>query len=230
MSRSATTAQINTLGDRLRRSERPSAADLERLQRVRADYDAPLVRVEEGLRSLGLRPTSRLKTVGTIVDKLKRERTRLSKMQDIAGVRVVSSGGLEEQDEVVRSISSSFLDGKIIDRRRTPNHGYRAVHVIVEEDGCPVEIQVRTKIQDEWAQLMESAADAFGRQIRYGEPPDMPEAQFRGGSRQEFVDALIAYAALDAECEEALKSHGRDAPELVDIFSRAVELMRKFEP
>lgn len=108
MPRSTSTAQINALGDRLRRAERPSAADLEQLQSVRADYDAPLHRIEEHLRSRGLHPTSRLKTVGTIVDKLKRERTRLSKMQDIAGVRIVITGGLDDQHRVVGQIASDF--------------------------------------------------------------------------------------------------------------------------
>ncbi len=50
-------------------------------------------------------------------------------------------------------------------------NGYRAVHVIVFPDGIPVEIQVRTRWQHEWAELYEKLADQVGRGIRYGEPP-----------------------------------------------------------
>jgi hypothetical protein len=37
-------------------------------------------------------------------------------------------------------------------------------------DGFPVEIQVRTRLQHEWAELFEKLADQLGRGIRYGEP------------------------------------------------------------
>ena len=42
-----------------------------------------------------------------------------------------------------------------IDRRKNPTYGYRAVHVIVYWDGIPVEIQIRTELQDTWAQIVE---------------------------------------------------------------------------
>jgi len=51
-------------------------------------------------------------------------------------------------------------------------HGYRAVHVVVYIGGLPVEIQVRTKAQDQWANAFEKFADVVGRGIRYGESPD----------------------------------------------------------
>ena len=60
---------------------------------------------------------------------------------------------------------------KIIDRRRSPTHGYRAVHVIATLDEHPIEIQVRTQLQDLWAQAMERLADEAGREIRYGGMP-----------------------------------------------------------
>jgi len=50
-------------------------------------------------------------------------------------------------------------------------HGYRAVHVIAFPEGVPVEIQVRTLWQHEWAELFEKLADRVGRRIRYGDPP-----------------------------------------------------------
>lgn len=61
---------------------------------------------------------------------------------------------------------------RLIDHRKTPSHGYRAVHVVVFEDGIPVEIQIGTKIQDTWAQITEKLGDAWGRGLRYGLGPD----------------------------------------------------------
>jgi hypothetical protein len=58
-----------------------------------------------------------------------------------------------------------------VDRRIEPSQGYRAVHVIVYPDGVPVEIQVRTRWQHEWADMFEKLADLIGRGIRYGQPP-----------------------------------------------------------
>jgi hypothetical protein len=50
-------------------------------------------------------------------------------------------------------------------------HGYAAVHVVVFPDDAPIEIQIRTAWQHEWAELFEKLADLVGRGIRYGESP-----------------------------------------------------------
>ena len=76
---------------------------------------------------------------------------------------------------MVKQIVALFDDGsrvpKIVDRRAEPMHGYRAVHVIVFPEDAPIEIQVRTEWQHEWAEFFEKLADRIGRGIRYGEPP-----------------------------------------------------------
>src|ERR1700682_3585953 len=173
MPRSMSISQIRTLGDRLRGKDASRGDDLELLQRLRADHDRSLQLAEQVLREqLGLRATSRLKTVQTIIEKLVREKTRLSVMQDIAGLRIVDEFTLEEQDGLAKRIAAAFAKGEVDDRRAKPSHGYRAVHVIVEIEGCSVEMQVRTRLQDLWAQAMESLADVWGRQIRYGLPPN----------------------------------------------------------
>ena len=38
-----------------------------------------------------------------------------------------------------------------------------------------MEIQVRTRLQDAWAQISEKLGDIWGRGLRYGEGPDMPD-------------------------------------------------------
>jgi hypothetical protein len=57
-----------------------------------------------------------------------------------------------------------------------PSFGYQAVHVIVTASQCAVEIQVRTPLQDLWAQVVEGIADRFGRGIRYGSWDTLPTA------------------------------------------------------
>jgi ppGpp synthetase/RelA/SpoT-type nucleotidyltranferase len=44
-------------------------------------------------------------------------------------------------------------------------------------DSCYVEIQLRTGLQDLWAQVFERFSDIAGRGIRYGDVPDNPTVQ-----------------------------------------------------
>jgi ppGpp synthetase/RelA/SpoT-type nucleotidyltranferase len=71
--------------------------------------------------------------------------------------------GLSEQDHLVSQIAGLFPGAKKVDRRKRPSHGYRAVHLIVSVERRVVEIQVRTAMQDLWAQAMERLADKVGR-------------------------------------------------------------------
>lgn len=138
-------------------------------------------------------------------------------MQDIAGARVVVEKGLVQQNEVVQSITELFTNSRIIDRRVLPTHGYRAVHVVVTVDDCPVEIQIRTLIQDAWAQFLEKIADAWGRDIRYGGAPIEPQAPIGRGTRQGLVEAAMRQSALFAEIEEfvaRLHDQGLNTPAL----------------
>jgi ppGpp synthetase/RelA/SpoT-type nucleotidyltranferase len=50
------------------------------------------------------------------------------------------------------------------------------MHVIVEVDGYPVEVQIRTTLQNKWAQLAEALSDRFLPEIKYGRgPPEIQE-------------------------------------------------------
>jgi ppGpp synthetase/RelA/SpoT-type nucleotidyltranferase len=125
---------------------------------------------------LRVAPTSRIKNTGTILEKLDRYGgSWLKSMHDIAGMRIVESVDRNGQDELVERVAALFADcsrtPRIVDRRATPSHGYRAVHVIVFPEDIAVEIQVRTRFQHEWADTFEKLADRIGRDIRYGAPP-----------------------------------------------------------
>src|SRR5690606_34643245 len=135
--------QIDNLGDRLRKAETPVPEDRDALQEVLALYDGTRLILENELSDLGFHPTSRLKSTETIIEKMRRDKTALSRMQDIAGARVVLDGGTHNQDRAVSQIRRRWADEeRVDDRRERPSHGYRAVHVIVRVDGRPCEIQV----------------------------------------------------------------------------------------
>jgi hypothetical protein len=117
--------------------------------------------------------TSRLKTSPAIVKKLYRSSTALSRMQDIAGARIVLPD-LEVQeavsDDVITLLSESVIDVKIqIDE--PDQYGYRAIHVIGYRDQRYFEVQVRTFNQDRWAQIVERIDSNFGHDLKHGRGP-----------------------------------------------------------
>jgi len=172
--------QLDRLGERLAASDTPSEDDQALLLQVLRAYEDALRTVRVHLLGLGFTVTGRLKTIGTLVDKLRREPgMRLKSVQDVAGLRIVVPGTRRDQDEVVARVVAAFAaEAKppvVRDRRILPSSGYRAVHVVVFESRLPVEVQVRTKQQDLWAQVFERLGDRWGRTIRYGGFPDEPD-------------------------------------------------------
>ncbi len=163
-----TKTQIDRLGARLKKAQFEDA-DLRLLDGYRrsfADaYNAVVLAIRE---TLLLQPTGRpSKSTPSIVEKLGRESIRLSQMQDIAGCRVVVSD-FSEQELVVSKLHSHFDTAVVIDRRKKPSHGYRAVHIIVTTCERNVEIQVRTALQHRWAEFSEKLADVRDPAFKYG--------------------------------------------------------------
>ncbi len=153
----------------------------------------------------GLRASSRVKTRTTTIEKLKRHGgSWLKSMQDLAGMRIVVQGGRAVQDRVVERVVAEFAGGRrpplVIDRRLTPMHGYRAVHVVVYPEDAQVEIQVRTEIQHLWAEQFEKLADQVGRGIRYGESVVASDPAERR-MRQTLVDQLQLVAEVFDDME-----------------------------
>ena len=146
--------QIDRLGERLK--EGPvSEDDLRELDAYRESFTEAYSAVVTKIRSAtGLEPTGRpRKTPFSILQKLRREKSmQLSRMQDIAGCRLVVAG-VPEQDRLVGDLVHTFEKSTVVDRRERPSHGYRAVHVIARVADKAVEIQVRTELQNLWAQL-----------------------------------------------------------------------------
>lgn len=116
-----------------------------------------------------LEVSARAKTVDTLRDKLRRDRsTPLSSVQDIAGVRFEAEMTLSQQTAVAAEIARMYgqeSEHAIHDLRSSPHSGYRAVHVWLRLP-ARVEVQVRTRSQGVWANAYESLADLVGRNIR----------------------------------------------------------------
>jgi putative GTP pyrophosphokinase len=161
-------SQVDRLGDRLKKGN-ISEDDLRMLDQYRRLYSETYEVVVERIRTeLSLAPTGRpAKSTSSIAEKLRRESIRLTQIQDIAGCRIIVEN-IASQEAVVKSLSELFEDVAIIDRRQQPSHGYRAVHVVVSYQGKLIEVQVRTALQQLWAELSEKLSDIFDPMIKYG--------------------------------------------------------------
>ena len=150
----------------------------------------------------------------------------LSRMQDIAGVRLVAEMNRTEQNQLVARITELFPGAEVKDRRAEPSYGYRAVHVIVEVEQRLVEVQVRTVLQDGWAQLIERFADWWGRGIRYGELPTDPDTPVAGLVIPFFEsEGWTRRSLLETFMEQAERIH------LIEQTAANLDLIeRDFEP
>jgi putative GTP pyrophosphokinase len=172
MAKKISKTQIDRLGDRLKKGN-ISEDDLRLLDQYRRSFtEAYEIVVGAIRRELALEPTGRpAKSTTSISDKLRRESIRLTQIQDIAGCRLIVTD-IAEQDKVVQSLSRLFEHATVVDRRQRPSHGYRAVHVIVNCRGKLIEVQIRTAIQQLWAELSEKFSDVIDPAIKYGEGDD----------------------------------------------------------
>ncbi len=91
-------------------------------------------------------------------------------MQDIAGCRIVVAD-INAQDQVVPQLVGLFEKAAVFDRRVTPSHGYRAVHVVARSLDLPIEIQVRTNLQHTWSEVSEKLSDIVDPAAKYGGGP-----------------------------------------------------------
>lgn len=148
----------------------------------RSSFQAPLKKVTVGLRQFVERESDevtvgqRLKRNPQILSKLNRfSSMRLSQMEDIAGCRAILPGGRPEVTGVLRRIKRNWEVLRVDDYTASPKPtGYRALHVVVRRDDHPVEIQLRTAPQHEWAEAVERWAGITRFPLKDGEgPPDL---------------------------------------------------------
>lgn len=135
----------------------------------------------------------RLKRVPTIAGKLHREgKMRLSQMEDVGGARAV----LPDQEaayRVARQLKRNWTITRFRDYVQEPkSDGYRALHLVNRHRGRLIEIQLRTPLQDGWANAVEAATQRF------------PGLKIGGGPvvlREFFISASEFSSVLDGAIE-----------------------------
>jgi putative GTP pyrophosphokinase len=186
----------------------------------RSEHAAPLSRVGSNLHRYAANEgkpvvTQRLKKLPTMLGKLFREPgMKLARMEDIGGVRAV----LPDQDaayRVAKRILKNWTITRFRDYVRNPKvDGYRALHLINRHRGRLVEIQLRTPLQDTWANAVEVDARLLSPGLKFG-----------GGS-QVLRMSYIALAELCAQADQgdpidpALVERVKDLQARADTFRR----------
>jgi putative GTP pyrophosphokinase len=151
----------------------------------RREHTLALARVNANLRYYVVRAareearvTQRLKRFATVVGKLVRHPTmQLTTMEDIGGVRAVLADQAEV-DTILADIAGQrrwhlrrirqYIDGRDPGPK---SDGYRAIHVVIERDGRYIEVQLRTRRQDMWAQSVERDTRRLGEGLKFGDGP-----------------------------------------------------------
>jgi ppGpp synthetase/RelA/SpoT-type nucleotidyltranferase len=143
----------------------------------------------------------RLKRMYTICDKLTREPAlRLSQMQDIGGCRVVLGDERELRALVADLCTQRRWDiVRQYDYIATPKpvSGYRAYHLVVRKERCLVEVQVRTRPQHGWAELVERVDREHRLGLKEGRAPAEIVEYYRLGAL--LVSSAERRSAVDDE-------------------------------
>jgi ppGpp synthetase/RelA/SpoT-type nucleotidyltranferase len=233
--------QIDRLGERLKKGN-VSEADLRLLDEYRHSfaeaYETVVRTIQEQFLVLR-RPTGRLaKLTSSIIEKLRREKSRLTQIQDIAGCRLIVTD-IADQEEVVQSLNNLFELTTTVDRRKHPSHGYRAVHIIVKSLDKLVEIQVRTKLQDLWAELSEKLSDTVDPAIKYGGGDNLLKERLTHislsiaevESLETRLPAIQGFSSLNNLTDEQMRLYmviQRRKGELSEQLSHAIDLVKGF--
>lgn len=124
---------------------------------------------EDGRISGRIEVAQRLKRWTTMIDKLRREpKMQITQMQDTGGVRALLPS-LPHVYAVSRRLRKTWTIIRVRDYIAEPKpSGYRALHLIVRRGGCPVEVQLRTVLQDAWANQVEEDGRRIGVGLKFG--------------------------------------------------------------
>jgi ppGpp synthetase/RelA/SpoT-type nucleotidyltranferase len=125
--------------------------------------------------------TQRLKRIPTIIDKLERQPgMKLARMADIGGVRA-RVPDLESLDRLMRRLQKTW---RTIDKHHDyvadpQDSGYRGIHLHLKKDGVRLEVQLRTQLQDDWANMVERASRRSGVDYKSGKGSPAILKQFK---------------------------------------------------
>jgi putative GTP pyrophosphokinase len=186
----------------------------------RGEHAKPLSRVAANLRHHVRKESDpivaqRLKRAATIGDKLVRERTmKLSRMADIGGVRAIVPDQAAAY-RVANRLRRNWTITKFRDYVAEPKEdGYHALHLINRNRGRLIEIQLRTPLQDEWANLVEKLSRLAFPGLKFGAGP--PE--LRG--------LMIEWAGLIAKVDQKERMSAHDMERLLRLGPEVANLIR----
>jgi ppGpp synthetase/RelA/SpoT-type nucleotidyltranferase len=196
---------------------------LEIIEWWRSEHAKPLSQVAANLRyyvAEAGKPViaQRLKRVPTIADKLRREPgMKLARMGDIGGVRAVVPDQTSAY-QVASRLRKNWTITRFSDYVAQPKaDGYRALHLINRHRGRLIEVQLRTPLQDHWANTVEAFSRTFAPGLKFGAGPDF--------IREYFAIMAKHFAAGDQgnEIDPALRARTAELFQRVDTFTRDAE-------
>jgi ppGpp synthetase/RelA/SpoT-type nucleotidyltranferase len=198
-------SQLDKLGERLKSSDGPSPQDIELLRGYQAGLQETLNETIGFLRVVNTTVfTSREKQLMSVIAKLRRGSMKLSQMQDIVGFRVVVSE-MDIYDDWVDHVRERSADDTVpwreYDRVHAPSHGYRAFHFVRLAPAGPIELQIRTDLQHDWAELSESL-ERLHPGIKLGTGPVPIQAALAALSRVIAVYEDLDQVAWSSDLEE----------------------------
>ena len=207
-------------------SERLHAVDV--VSQWRASHNRPLNTFRANLRRRAGRRgvvAQRLKRLPSIVSKLVRiPRIRLSQMQDIGGCRAIVPTAADAAN-LAADLISSRIRHKLV---RYHNYiskprgtGYRGLHLMYEYDsdmatewqGLQIEIQLRSRLQHQWATAVETVGTFIGDELKSN----------RGDQGWLRFFALMSSAIALSERTPLVPDTPTNQPEIVEEIRRCNE-------
>jgi hypothetical protein len=99
--------------------------------------------------------------------------------------------------------------------------GYRAIHLEVQFHGGPVEIQIRTALQHQWAMLSEQAVGLLGPQIKYEESDGF--SKIRSGLLELSVLIMDFENSIFSDTLAATTNHGSQITKLMNDLDLLIQ-------
>ena len=161
--------------------------------------------------------SGRPKTIISLKEKLRRkQKTPLERIQDVAGARLDCDVTLTQQRRIADELCDLFTKCgatrvDIKDLRDGSHSGYRAILLHLRFPAGFAEVQVRTALQSHWANVYESAADLFDRQIRYLHEENQTPLSLAAREAVKLLHDLSAHISqVEEKRDECSSVHSRD--------------------
>jgi ppGpp synthetase/RelA/SpoT-type nucleotidyltranferase len=137
---------------------------------------------------------------------------KLTTMGDIGGVRAVVPDQ-NAADHVAKRLRDNWSITRFSDYVAAPKaDGYRALHLINQHDGRLIEVQIRTPLQDDWANTVEILSRSVAPDLKFGNGP------------VELRELLTELASIYAELEAGGSSLDAEREKFEEIDALIVTL------